>query len=193
MNYTTIMGNAAGSHLWKPGPTLRFLILLIMYNATAFAQDTSQPANSPLNVRATHVLGFEGAKTNATGTLSIQDTALQFQKSGKPAVQVQIASVQDVCLGQRSGQIGGLPMTLGKAAAPYGGGRLVSLLAHKKYDTLTVEYTDSDGGFHGAMFQLNKGQGEVLRNALISKGAHIADTQPQPKQPTALEVSNESK
>jgi len=146
-----------------------------------------------LNIRATHVLGFEGAKSNANGTLSIQETTLQFQKSGKPWVQIQIASVQGICLGQQSKQVGGLPMTLGKAATPYGGGRVISLFAHKKYETLTLEYVDSDGGFHGAMFQLHQGQGEILKDALVAKGAHVGDVQAQPKQQTTAEVSNESK
>ncbi len=84
-------------------------------------------------------------------------------------------------------------MTLGKAAAPYGGGRVVSLFAHKKYDTLTLEYVDNQGGFHGALFQLNKGQGEILRNALIAKGARVADSSLQHQQPTTAEVPNESK
>ena len=61
-------------------------------------------------------------------------------------------------------------MTLGKAATPFGGGRVVSLFAHKKYDTLTLVYADANGGIHGAIFQLNKGQGEVLRNELVAKG-----------------------
>ena len=46
-------------------------------------------------------------------------------------------------------------MKIGKAAAPYGGGRVVSLFAHKKYDTLTLEYVDVDGGVHGAIFQVS--------------------------------------
>ena len=46
-----------------------------------------------------------------------------------------MAAVQDVFLGEQSKQVGGVPMTLGKAAAPFGGGRVVSLFAHKKYDT----------------------------------------------------------
>jgi hypothetical protein len=29
-------------------------------------------------------------------------------------------------------------MMLGKAAVPYGGGRVVSLFSHKKYDSLTI-------------------------------------------------------
>ena len=178
---------------WKPRPTLGLLILLIGCSAAVLAQNASQPTTAPFSCHATHVLGFEGAKSNTSGTLSIQDKALQFQKNGKPAVQVKIASVQDVSLGEQSKQVGGLPMTLGKAAAPYGGGRVVSLFAHKKYDTITLEYVDTDGGFHGAMFQLNKGQAEILRNALVANGAHISDSTNQSKQQPTAEVSNESK
>ena len=47
---------------------------------------------------------------------------LRFQRASKPVVQVTIASVQDVFLGDESKQVGGLPMTLGKAAVPFGGG-----------------------------------------------------------------------
>src|SRR5208282_4598782 len=108
-------------------------------------------------------------------------------------VEVSIASVQDVFADDQSKQVGGLPMTLGKAATPYGGGRVISLFAHKKYETLTLEYVDSDGGFHGAMFQLHQGQGEILKDALVAKGAHVGDVQAQPKQQTTAEVSNESK
>ena len=81
-----------------------------------------------------------------------------------------MASVQALFLGDESKQVGGLPMKLGKAAAPYGGGRVVSLFAHKKYDTLTLEYVDKDGGVHGAIFQLTKGQGELVRNELVGAG-----------------------
>lgn len=114
-----------------------FLILLIWCSAGALAQNASQPTNSTatFSIRGTHLLGFEGASNNANGTLSFQGDALQFQKGDKPAVQVKIASVHDVFLGEQSKQVGGLPMTLGKAAAPYGGGRVVSSL-HTRSTTL---------------------------------------------------------
>jgi hypothetical protein len=67
-----------------------------------------------------------------------------------------------------------VPMMLGKAAVPFGGGRVVSLFSHKKYDTVTLEYLDSNGGFHDAIFRLNKGQGETLKEDLLANGAHIA-------------------
>ena len=193
MSSSSVAWNKSRStYFLKRRPTLVF-VALILWSTVALAQSDSQPAKSPLNIRATHVLGFEGAKSNATGTLSIQETTLQFQNSGKPAFQLQIASVQGICLGQQSKQVGGLPMTLGKAAAPYGGGRVISLFAHKKYETLTLEYVDSEGGFHGAMFQLHQGQGEILKDALVAKGAHVGAVQAQPKQATTAEVPNESK
>ena len=174
---------------------LRFLILLMSCVVAAFAQVSSQANNpaAPISMHATHLLGFEGVRNNANGTLSIADNVLQFQKDGQPAVQVKIASVQDVFLGEESKQIGGLPMTLGKTAAPFGGGRVVSLFAHKKYDTLALEYRDASGGVHGAIFQLNKGQAEVLRNDLIAKGAHVTHRESESTKQRASEVGNENK
>lgn len=152
-----------------------FLILAISCIAAAFGEDVNQPRNSPVSIRVTHLLGLEGAPNNARGTLTIAADSLRFRKEGKPAVEVKIALVQDIFLGDESRQVGGLPMTLGKAAVPFGGGRAVSLFAHKKYDTLTLEYVDDNGGFHGAIFQLGKGQGQILRNELVARGAQVTN------------------
>lgn len=153
----------------------RLLALLICCSAAATAQETAPPANPApaFSTRATHLLGFANAKSNSSGTLSFQDDSLQFQQKGRPGTQVKLSSVRDVFLGAESKQVGGLPMTLGKTAAPFGGGRVVSLFAHKKYDTLTLEYLDSDEGIHGAIFQLSKGQGELVRNEIKARGAGI--------------------
>lgn len=171
--------------------TMWFLILLIGFSAAASAEDGAPAANSQVSIRATHLLGFERAKDNSTGTLTIVGDALQFQKNGKPATQVKIESIQDVSLGGQSKQVGGLPMTLGKAAVPFGGGRAVSLFAHKKYDTVTLEYRDALGGFHGAIFRLNKGHGEAFKDELVAKGARVTNNA-NGKQSTA-EVSSDNK
>ena len=176
-------------------PVVGLFVLLIWCSAAALAQNASQPTNSttPLSIHATHLLGFEGAKSNCSGTLSIRDNALQFQKNGKPAVQIKIASIHDVFLGEQSKQVGGTPMTMGKVAAPFGGGRVVSLFAHKKYDTVTLAYVDADGGIHGAIFQLNKGQGEVLGNELASQGVHVGPGEDEPTKQNTAEVTGENK
>jgi len=172
-----------------------YLILLIGCAVGTLAQNANEPTNltAPFSARVTHLLGFEGAANNAGGTLSIQGGALRFQKSGNPGVEVSIASVQDVFAGDQSKQVGGLPMTLGKAATPFGGGRVVSLFAHKKYDTLALEYVDANGGVHGAIFQLQKGQGVILRNELVARGAHIRQSEDEATKQSNVEVSSDHK
>jgi hypothetical protein len=153
--------------------------LLLCSGIGALAQSTALPlnANTPFSTRATHLLGFPNTKNGCRGTLSTQDNWLRFQQSGKLVAQVDMASVRHAFLGEETMQVGGLPMKIGKAAAPYGGGRVVSLFAHKKYDTLTLEYVDSDGGVHGAIFQVTKGQGELVRNELLARGASASPSE----------------
>jgi len=169
--------------------------VLICCSLTASAQKITQrgDTSAPFSMRVTHLLGFANASKNSTGTLSIQDDSLQFQRNGKPGTKVKIAFLRDVFLGAESKQVGGLPMTLGEAAAPFGGGRVVSLFAHKKYDTLTLGYVDADGGIHGAIFQLEKGQGEVMRNELMARGVTISSHHVQPAKASDAEASHESK
>ena len=152
------------------------LVLMVLYcGAAALAQSAREAEIPPIAIRANHLLGLEGAGDNASGTLSIQGDALQFRKDGRPAAEIKIDSIRGVVVGEQSREVGGVPMTLGKAAAPYGGGRVVSLFAHKKYDLVSVQYVDAEGGIHGSIFQLNKGQGEAFRNGLVSHGAHVSD------------------
>lgn len=169
-----------------------FLILVMACGTEAFAEDVSQPNKSPSSLTATHLLGFAGAGNNSKGTLSIESDTLQFKKKGKAAVQVKIASIHDLLLGDLSRQVGGLPVTLAKAAIPYSGGRAASFFTHKKYDTLTLEYVDAEGGLHGAIFELKKGQAEGLRNELLAKGAHVSHAGYQPTKQTA-EASSENR
>jgi hypothetical protein len=174
---------------------LWFSIVLICSSLAAPAQQITQPGNTsaPFSTRATHLLGFANARDNSTGTLSVQGDSLQFQQNGKTGAKVKIALVRDVFLGAESKQVGGLPMTLGKTAAPFGGGRVVSLLAHKKYDTVTVEYVDADQGIHGAIFQLAKGQGELVKNELIAQGVPVSSRHVQSAKQGAAEVGHEDK
>ena len=173
---------------------LSLLAVLFCCSFAAPAQTTihTEDTGAAFKIRATHLLGFENAKNNCTGTLTIQNDSLQFQQHDETPAQVKIGSVRDVLLGEESKQVGGTPMTLGKAAAPFGGGRVVSLVAHKKYDTLTLEYVDDAGGFHGAIFQLPQGQAEVVKRELIAHGASIPFHQDQATEQNP-EVSHENK
>jgi len=169
--------------------------LVLCSSLGALAQSTAPTlkANPPFSIRATHLLGLPNTTSNCKGMLSTQDNVLRFQQNGKPVAQVDIASVRDVFLGEESMQVGGVPMKIGKAAAPFGGGRVVSLFAHKKYDTLTLEYVDSNGGLHGAIFQLEKGQGELMRNELVARGVSSSSGQDQLTKQSTSEVTHEAK
>jgi len=178
-----------------PRHALWLSTVLLCCGLTAPAQTITQlrDTSAPLSARATHLLGFANARNNSTGILSVQHDSLQFQQNGKPGTQVKIGSVRDVFLGGESKQVGGLPMTLGKAAAPFGGGRVVSLFAHKKYDTLSLEYVDADGGIHGAIFQLKKGQGELVKKELMAQGVTIGSHYVQSAKQGAAGVGHEHK
>ena len=181
---------------WLGGHALISLwAILLCSGIGALAQSTAPPLNAivPFSIQATHVLGLPNTKSNCKGTLSTQDNVLRFQQGSKPVAQVDIASVRDVFLGEERMQLGGLPMKIGKAAAPYGGGRVVSLFAHKKYDTLTLEYVDSSGGVHGAIFQVTKGQGELVKNELVARGASSSSGEEQPTKQSTSEATHEDK
>ena len=155
------------------GRTPLCLIFLVSYSVLAQDNTAAATGAPDTTLRATHVLGFENIPSNAEGQISIQEKVLRFQKKDGSGAEVALGSIQDVVLGEQDKQVGGTPMTLGKVAAPFGGGRVISLFAHKKYDIVTLQYLDPDGGFHGAILQLGKGQGQVLKNKLEAGGAHV--------------------
>jgi hypothetical protein len=96
---------------------------------------------------------------------------------------VSIASVQDVFTGQDFKQlIGGTVGELAKMGVPYGGGRVLSLF-QEKIDVLTVEYRDANGGLHGAIFTLPKGQATPLKRQLVALGAHASIPPEEPPKP----------
>jgi len=149
-------------------------VLLLMFSSACLMAQNQGGAGPAAGsaMRVTHVLGFESVSNNANGELSIREHTLRFQKSDGSVAQVSVDSIQDLSLGVQD-----------RAATPYGGGRLISLFSHKKYDTMTVEYLDPNGGFHGAVFQLDKGQGQVLKDELVAEGAHV--TNPEAKNESA--------
>jgi hypothetical protein len=166
------------------------LALLVCFSRATIGQTLSEAQGSAPGpvIHATHLLGFEDVRPNANGQLRIQGDMVQFERNGSASAQLSISSIQDISLGTEDTQIGGVPMTLGKAAVPFEGGRAISLFSHKHYDTFTVEYRDNNGGFHGAIFRMNKGQGQAFENDLVTKGAHIGTPEIQARPQSTPEV-----
>jgi hypothetical protein len=166
------------------------LALLLCFSRATMGQPASDAQDSAAGavIHVTHLLGFKDVRPNAKGQLRIRGDMVQFERKGSPSAQVSIPSIQDISLGTEDKQIGGVPMTLGKAAVPFEGGRAISLFSHKQYDTFTVEYLDNNGGFHGAIFQMNKGQGQAFEKDLVAKGAHVAPLEIQATKQSTPEV-----
>ena len=156
--------------------TLRCLIPAACLAAGLIAQDLNQVRTaSPTPVlRARAVLGLEGVAGNSMGKLSIQDDVFVYSRREGPTVRMPLSAIQGAFLSQEDKQVGGTPMVLGRAATPFGGGRVIGLFAHKKYDFVTLEYFDSNGGFHGTIYQLDKGQGQVVVDELGARGVHVS-------------------
>jgi hypothetical protein len=177
------------------GRILTCLTFLVFYHEVLIAHHDpaagTQVSGSKLHV--THILGFEGMSKNANGDLSVQDGHLRFQKSENSSGQIPVDSIRDLSLGEQDRQVGGIPMMLAKTAAPYEGGRVISLFSHKKYDTVTLQYVDPKGGLHGAIFQLRKGEAQVLRSELATAGAHIAHLEDETPKGSTQETRNEVK
>ena len=140
-------------------------LLLLLASIVSLGQTQAAPAAAD----AVQVTGLTGIKDNTKGTLKVEKGTLTFATS-KSSCDVSAASIQDVVTGKDSqrvirGTMGTLTML-----APYGSGRAISLL-RTKIDTLTIQYRDSNGGLHGAVFTMPVGKAEVIKESLLAQGA----------------------
>lgn len=172
--------SAQGEPVWRLRRLDALLVLgaglLLAATATPSFSHPSATAQSPpgnVILDAKCVIGFENIKPGTKGTLTSLPTGLEF-KTGKKEADITTSSIQDIFTGRESRQdVSGMGGTLVESAIPYGGGRFVSLFSHK-VDVLTVEYADSTGGFHGAIFVLSAGKAEALKNQLVAQGAKVS-------------------
>jgi hypothetical protein len=136
---------------------------------TALPGVAQQPAASNKVVQVT---GLAGVKTNASGNLTLENGSLQFASSAAK-VSVPIHSVEDVITENDSQRVFRGTMGTLTMLAPYGGGRFLSLF-RSKIDTLTIQYRDTDGGLHGAIFTMPLGKADPFKKDLVSQGARTS-------------------
>jgi hypothetical protein len=118
------------------------------------------------------VIGLEGLKHNVTGTLAAEDGSLVFTR-GKGKIVVPAASITEVLTGEDTQRTIGGTVGFLSMFAPYGSGRFLSLF-RTKIDTLAIEYVDTSGGVHGAIFTLRKGSALGAKKALLGQGARTS-------------------
>ena len=142
---------------------------------------TAQTPDPHAGIPVRHVIGLGDIKHNARGNITVQNGEMQFQsKTG--VAKVPAASIEDIQIGSEMTQGGGTAGRVAKTgaiAAPYGSGAGLTVLLRTRVDMLTVVYHDPEGGLHGAIFGLPKGQAELIKTQLVAQGAH-AKEQPAP-------------
>ena len=150
---------------------------LLFFLGTVVSLGQTQPA--PVETEALQVTGLTGVKQNTKGSLKVENGSLSFVYS-KGNCDLPAASIQDVVTGRDSQRvIGGTVGTLSRLA-PYGGGTAMSLL-RTKLDTITIQYQDSNGGLHGAIFTLPVGHAEAIKEQLLAQGARTSiPSKPEP-------------
>ena len=149
----------------------------------------AQQASGP--VKVVQLTGLVGVKDYAKGTLSVENGQLHFVH-GKASSDVSASSIQDVVTAADSQRAVGGTIGLMSMAAPYGGGRVLSLF-RTKIDTLTVQYRDAEGGLHGAIFTMPVGTAEVIKEELVTQGAHTTAGEPIPAASSSSSPSKEKK
>lgn len=166
---------------------VRILVLLVTAISCSLPAlgETPEGAGQNPNPNAVLVLGG-GMKHNAHGTLTTNPDGLTFESKGQ-TTKIAAAALEKVTVGNELRESGGTPATVAKMAIPYGGGRVLSLFAHEKFDTLTVEYRDDRGGYHGLLFNLPKGDADPLQ-AAIGK----VDPRPAPAAVNASAARNDT-
>jgi hypothetical protein len=150
----------------------------------------AQQASDP--VKVVQLTGLVGVKDNAKGTLRVENGQLHFVH-GKASSDVNATSIQGVVTGADSQRAVGGTIGLMSMAAPYGGGRVLSLF-RTKIDTLTVQYRDPDGGLHGTIFTMPVGTADMIKKELVAQGAHTTATgDPNPTATSSTPPSKEQK
>jgi hypothetical protein len=129
-----------------------------------------------------HLIGLTGVKDNTKGTLRVENGQLQFIH-GKTSSDVSVTCIEDVVTGTDSVKAVGKTIGMVSMAAPYGGGRFLSLF-RKKIDTLTLKYRDATGSLHGVIFTMPAGSADGIKGELVSQGAPTSSS----KEPNPLDA-----
>ena len=151
----------------------KFCVAVALFVAS-FAISIGNAQQVPGSVKVVQLTGLPGVKDNAKGTLDVEDGNLHFVHA-KASSDVSAASIQDVVTGSDTQRAVGKTVGMISMAAPYGGGRFLSLF-RSKLDTLTIQYRDTDGGLHGVIFTLPVDTAETIKQNLVAHGAHTTGT-----------------
>lgn len=106
-----------------------------------------------------HAYGLPDTKKNEKGTLTVNSDGQTFTAKSSSS-SVQRRSILAVSAGNQRVELWGMKGRLLRMAIPDGGGIAAAGFMHHRVDMLTVEFNDSRGGYHGAIFYLPANEAE---------------------------------
>lgn len=146
-----------------------FITLLILQAlcSEAPAQNTEQtPASAPTQEHSTtvdtsswqsenakHVFGFPEIKPNKKGVLVLSADALTFTGKSENTF-IDRKAITAVSAGYERVELWGWPGRILRSRIPYSGGMAAAAVMHHRIDMLTVEFRDTRGLDHSAVFFL---------------------------------------
>ncbi|SNS22073.1 hypothetical protein SAMN05421770_10142 [Granulicella rosea] len=144
-----------------------------LYSPAVAAAAVNRPAVRPLSQpdgaqptfadwRSTavqHAYGLPDTKPNAKGTLLIDHDGVVFTAKASSSA-IPRGSIVAVSAGNQRVELWGTKGRVLRMLIPDGGGIAAAGFMHHRQDMLTVEFTDSRGGYHGAVFLLPANEAE---------------------------------
>ncbi len=126
------------------------------------SQLQSQIQNQSVDWQSTgvqHAYGLPDTRPNAKGTLVVDRDGVTFTAKAS-RTSIRRDSIVAVSAGNQRMEIWGMKGRLLRMAIPDGGGIAAAGFMHHRVDMLTVEFADSRGGYHGAVFLLPANEAE---------------------------------
>lgn len=131
---------------------------------TIEGQATTYPNSIPT---AMHLIGLPDTKTAVTGVLKLTKDTVDFATSDSEA-SIPYKTIVGVFVGTERTEAGGKAAAVARKM-PYGVGPVFSLASQKQVDLLSIEFRDTHGGYHGAVFALPVKSGAAFLNAITAR------------------------
>ncbi len=165
---------AGSPRIWVRGLFFFAIGAAFMLSSAPARSQGGTPSSAPSVVQADVklVIGGDTIKNNSKVTLSVVGSSLHIA-TNKTTVEVTVPSILDIFTNEDSRQDITGAAHLATMAIPYGGSRVLSLFSHN-VDVLTLEFTDANGGYHGAIFVLGQGQAAPIKKQLVAMGAKVS-------------------
>jgi len=114
-----------------------------------------------------HLIGLPDTKTAVTGVLKLTKDTVDFATSDSEA-SIPYKTIVGVFVGTERTEAGGKAAAVARKM-PYGVGPVFSLASQKQVDLLSIEFRDTHGGYHGAVFALPVKSGAAFLNAITAR------------------------